>query len=370
MAETIIPVILCGGSGTRLWPASREHRPKQFLRLVDNFSLLQNTMMRALRVSGARSKDLVTVTHAALAPQVKAQLSALSAAAAQHVLSEPASRNTAAAIAYAVAYIDRTFGKDTLMWVLPSDHYIGNEDEMALALHEALPAAREGSLVTFGIRPTRPETGYGYIRLGEALSRNTIYRAEAFVEKPDRATAAGYITAENYLWNSGMFLFSTRTLLEEYKKLAPGILKAVYQAMDNGLHPTEAGHDYYASIADAPFDKTIMEKSSRVAVVPCDPAWSDIGSWESLWEIGRKDGDGNVITGNAVCHGTRGCLIHAQKRLLTCAGLENMIVVDAGDAVLVANRNNSDAMHALVKNLKQDGYAELSSHTALMPAVA
>ena len=370
MAEAIIPVILCGGSGTRLWPASREHRPKQFLQLVDDFSLLQNTMMRAVRVSGAGMNDLVTVTHASLVPQVKAQLSAISPDAARHILSEPSSRNTAAAIAYAAAYIERTFGKDAMMWVLPSDHHIGDEDEMDAALQRALPAARKGALVTFGIRPSRPETGYGYIRLGDSFAGNTVYSAEAFVEKPDRATAAGYIAAGNYLWNSGMFLFSVATLLEEYKHFAPGILKMVRLAMDSAPHATEADHDYYAAITEAPFDKAIMEKSFRVAVVPCDPAWSDIGSWESLWEIGEKDSDGNVISGNAVCESTRGCLVHAQKRLVTCAGLENMVIVDTGDAVLVANRSDGDAMRTLVKTLKRDGHTEVSAHPTAMSAVA
>jgi mannose-1-phosphate guanylyltransferase/mannose-6-phosphate isomerase len=370
MADIVIPVILCGGSGTRLWPASREQHPKQFLPLVDKLSLLQNTVMRALRVSGAKSKDLVTVTHEALASQVRAQLLAISPAAAQHVLCEPSSRNTAAAVAYAAAYISRVFGKDALMWVLPSDHHVGDEDAMAAAFGHASAAAGNGFLATFGIRPARPETGYGYIRRGAPLSGNTGYHAEAFVEKPTAATAAGYISAGNYLWNSGMFLFRTETLLNEYRSLAPEILKKVHVAMDRAVHPTEADRDHYKTIEEIPFDKAIMEKSSRVAVIPCDPLWSDIGSWESLWEIGRKDSDGNVIAGNAVCQDTRDCLIHAQKRLITCAGLENMVVIDTGDAVLVANRSDGDAMRSLVKTLKREGYAEISSSAERTSAAA
>jgi mannose-1-phosphate guanylyltransferase/mannose-6-phosphate isomerase len=363
MTEVIIPVILCGGSGTRLWPASREHRPKQFLPLIDDHSLLQNTAMRALRISGANGGNLVTVTHAGLASQVKSQLAAISPEAAQHILSEPSSRNTAAAVAYAASYIERTFGRNAVMWVLPSDHYIGDEGEMDNALLHALPAAREGLLVTFGIRPTRPETGYGYIRLGAAVKGQAVYRAQAFVEKPDRATAATYLDAGNYLWNSGMFLFSTSVLLDEYRNHAAGILKTVALAMDSAAHATAAHATHYASIAEVPFDKAIMEKSVNVAVVPCDPSWSDIGSWESLWEIGDKDHNGNVIAGNAVCENTRDCLIHAQDRLVTCAGLENMVIVDTGDAILVAARSDGDAMRSLVKTLKKDGYAEVSRNT-------
>lgn len=358
--EMIIPVILCGGSGTRLWPASREHRPKQFLPLIDDQSLLQNTALRALRISGANGGHLVTVTHSGLAPQVKAQLAAISPEATQHILSEPSSRNTAAAIAYAAAYIERTFGKNTTMWVLPSDHHIGNEDEMDNALLHALPATRDGLLVTFGIRPTRPETGYGYIRLGATVAGQAVYRAQSFVEKPNKENAASYLAAGNYLWNSGMFLFSTSVLLDEYRNHAHGILDTVVQAMQNAPHSTTAHPTFYASAAEMPFDKAIMEKSVNVAVVPCDPSWSDIGSWESLWEIGEKDRNGNVVVGNAVCENTRDCLIHAQDRLLTCAGVENMVIVDTGDAVLVAARSDGDAMRGLVKALKNGGYAEVS----------
>jgi mannose-1-phosphate guanylyltransferase/mannose-6-phosphate isomerase len=367
MTQTIIPVILCGGSGTRLWPASREHRPKQFLPLIDNFSLLQNTMQRALRISGGKAEDLVIVTHGGLSAQVRSQLSAIDPSATQHILCEPSARNTGAAVAYAAAYIHRIFGKDTLMWILPSDHHIGDENEMAAAFQHARRASGEAYLVTFGIRPTRPETGYGYIRLGEAFPDGVTYRADSFVEKPDAATANAYIEDGNYLWNSGMFLFSTDTLLAEYRIHAPDILEKVYQAMDHAVHPSEPANDHYAAIPEVPFDKAVMEKSSRVAIVPCDPVWSDIGSWESLWEISKKDPDGNVVEGNAVCQNTQDCLIHAQKRLVACAGLKNMVVIDTGDAVLIAERSDSDSMRSLVKALKGAGYPEIS-HPA--PAVA
>ncbi|MCK5658798.1 MAG: mannose-1-phosphate guanylyltransferase/mannose-6-phosphate isomerase [Alphaproteobacteria bacterium] len=356
MTKTVIPVILCGGSGTRLWPASREHHPKQFLPLIDDHSLLQNTMQRALQVSGCKSENIVTVTHSSLADQVKEQLSAIDPNTTQHILCEPSARNTSAAIAYAATYINRIFSKDTLMWVLPSDHHIGNEDELTAAFQHALRAGEEGYLVTFGIRPTRPETGYGYIRLGNSFSDGVIHHADAFVEKPNSATASSYIAAGNYMWNSGMFLFSAKTLLEEYKTHALDILEKVYLAMDNSVNPLEAEKDHYATIPKVPFDKTIMEKSSRVAIVPCDPAWSDIGSWESLWEIGKKDTDKNVIEGNAVCQNTRNCLIHAQKKIVACAGIENLVIIDTVDAILIANRNDSDSMRSLVKALKAAGH--------------
>lgn len=360
MTRLVVPVILCGGSGTRLWPASREQNPKQFLSLVDDFSLLQNTALRALRISGGAASQLVTVTLGALSDKVKFQLRALDPGAATHVLSEPSARNTAAAVAYAAVYISQVFGRDAMMWVLPADHYIGDENAMSAAFMHALQAGEEGSLVTFGISPTRPETGYGYIRLGKASPGGAVFKADAFVEKPDARTARAYIDAGNYLWNSGMFLFSAGTLISEYERHAPAILEKVRLALDHGSHLPGAANDHYAAIPEAPFDKAIMEKSAKVVIIPCDPAWSDIGSWESLWELHQKDTDGNVIQGNAVCHDTRDCLIHAKKRLIACAGVENLVVVETDDALLVANRSDAEAMRSLIKALKGGGYAEMT----------
>ena len=283
--------------------------------------------LRALRISGGAASQLVTVTLGALSDKVKSQLRALDSGAATHVLSEPSARNTAAAVAYAAEYVGQTFGKDALMWVLPADHYIGNEAEMSAAFAHAVRAAEEGFLVTFGINPTRPETGYGYIRLGLPLPGGVVHKADAFVEKPDSRTALAYIAAGNYLWNSGMFLFSAGALVTEYERHAPAILEKVRQALHHGSHLPGAANDYYGAIPEAPFDKAIMEKSAKVVIIPCDPDWSDIGSWESLWELQQKDTDGNVIQGNAVCHDTRDCLIHAKKRLIACAGVENLALL-------------------------------------------
>lgn len=358
--KTIIPVILCGGSGTRLWPASREAHPKQFLKLVDDYSLLQNTMMRAIRVSGAKPGNVVTVTGKALAHKVRDQLSAIDINAARHVLCEPVARNTAAAVAYAALYVRRVFGKDTALWILPADHHIGNEEEMTKAFRQAMSAAEEGELATFGIRPTRPDTGYGYIRLGSYMTDTGVRRADSFVEKPNLETAKKYVADGNYLWNSGMFLFSTQVLLNEYMTHAASLLRKVSRAMESSSAATEPTEEKYAEIPEAPFDKAIMEKSAKVVVVPCDPVWSDIGSWESLWEIREKDGNGNVINGNAVCYSTRDCLIQADKKLIACAGVENLVVIETGDALLIANRSDAESMRALMKALKAGGYQETS----------
>ncbi|MEZ0262235.1 MAG: mannose-1-phosphate guanylyltransferase [Alphaproteobacteria bacterium] len=367
MSKIIVPVILCGGSGSRLWPASREQHPKQFLPLVDDRSLLQNTMERALRVANAKPEHLVTVTSANLAGMVREQLSAIDPAAAKHVLCEPSARNTAAAVAYAAVYVRRVFGRGATLWILPADHYIGNEEEMATAFRSAMDASSDGRLATFGIKPTRAETGYGYIRLGPA-EFNGVHRAEGFVEKPDLATAQKYVAEGNYLWNSGMFLFSVDTLILEYIKHAGEMLRQVAAAMDKAPDFTQPANDLYDAIPSLPFDKAIMEKSSRVAVVPCNPLWSDIGSWESLWELRAKDVDGNAIAGDAVLHGTRDCLIQGGTKLIACAGVEDLVVIDTGDALLVAKRSDSDSLRSLVKMLKARGYPQ-TAHMPVMPEV-
>ena len=343
----VIPVILCGGSGTRLWPASRADRPKQFLSLMDEGSLLQNTLSRAMKVAGCKPEQLVTVTLDSFADEVATQLSSVDPAATRHILREPAARNTAAAVAFAASYIKRVFGGNTLMWVLPADHHVADEAALALAFREAKAAAEENWLVTFGIPPTRPETGFGYIRPGTALPGGKAQRVEGFFEKPDAATAKTYIAAGN-LWNSGMFLFSTDAVLAEFAQHAPAILEKA------GMNNPEA----YLSIDNISFDKAIMEKSARVAVVPCDPGWSDIGTWDSLWAMREKDGNGNAVTGNVACEDTHGCLIQGNGRLIACAGVENLVIIDTGDAILIADRRDPGALQSLVRSLEKSSAAK------------
>ena len=348
--QKIIPVILCGGSGTRLWPASREARPKQFLSLVDDFSLLQNTVSRALRVSGAEPSDIVVVTLGAMADQIAEQLSAIGIPES-HILKEPAARNTAAAVAFAAAYVSRTFGDDALMWVLPSDHHIGDENALSRSFSQACPAARDGKLLTFGITPTRPDTGYGYIRA--ASGGGEVLAVEQFVEKPDLATATQYLASGQYLWNSGMFLFTAGHVLAEFERLSPSILAAVKAATQAA--PTEPSREDYVRIESQPFDKAIMEKSASVAVVPSNPAWSDIGSWESLWELRDKDEAGNVTSGRVTVSNARDCLIQSKDKLVAVAGLDNIVVVETDDAILIMKKSDNDSMKDMVKRLKDSG---------------
>jgi len=354
----IVPVILCGGSGTRLWPASREQNPKQFLNLMGDLSLLQDTARRALSISGAPADHLVTVTLGSLRDGVEEQLAQVYPAAAQHILSEPCARNTAAAVALAAKYVKDHFGEDAIMWVLPADHHIGDENALAMSVRNALDVVQEGYLLTFGIQPTRPDTGYGYIRVGETLSRDSVRRADAFVEKPDIQMAREYLDSGIYLWNSGMFLFGAGRVLQQFEEYSPEILRAVLVAVEGVVDPREASFERYAVIPEEPFDVAIMEKSPHVAVVPSNPAWSDIGSWESLWEIRKKDKDGNVKEGRAACVETRNCFVQAKDRLIACAGVENIVVIETEDAVLIADRSDGNAMKKLVKTLKASGVRE------------
>lgn len=355
MGQTIVPVILCGGSGARLWPESRESHPKQFLALMDDFSLLQNTIRRALRITGSAAQNLVTVTLGAMAYQVKAQLGEVDAQATKHILCEPSARNTAAAVAYAATYIEKQFGGDAFMWVLPSDHHIGRDEILQSALENGLQMARKGYLVTFGITPSHPETGYGYIQFGEAVIPGARI-AKAFVEKPNEETARRYVESKEYLWNSGMFLFQVSTVLDHYRVHAPRILDGVLAAVRSG----KVDATIYREIASQPFDVAIMEKSPCVAVVPCDPVWSDIGSWRSLWELKEKDLNGNATQGHAVCYDTRNCYIKSSSRLVACAGLDDIVVVETADSVLVTRNGNSDALKILVKGLKDNGRKEVT----------
>ncbi|HBR68879.1 MAG TPA: mannose-1-phosphate guanylyltransferase/mannose-6-phosphate isomerase [Rhodospirillaceae bacterium] len=347
MTFPVIPVILCGGSGTRLWPASREKTPKQFLKLAGENTLLQDTVKRALDISGALSENLVVVTHQSQDTLVREQLAEIGIKSA-HILAEPHARNTAAAIALAGHYVAANFGTDAFLWVLPSDHFVGDIAALGKACQLAQGAADGGYLVTFGIKPTRPETGYGYILQGSPLENPLAHKVDKFVEKPDLKTAQSYLDAGTYLWNSGMFFFRASTLLEQFKEYSPAILSKVSQSMTAG---GKISPDAYLAIPSEPFDKAVMEKSGHVAVVPCDPEWSDIGSWQSLWELLEKDENGNSTEGNVALSGVQNTLIKAKDRLIAVAGLKDIVVIDTGDAILIADKNNGEAIKALVTGL-------------------
>ena len=365
----VIPVILCGGSGTRLWPVSRECQPKQFLNLLGEFSLLQDTARRAINIAGADVAHVVTVTLDKLKDQVEQHMSAINPLAARHILSEPCARNTAAALAYAASYVRDVFGEDSIMWVLPSDHYIGNELALKAALEHAIEAANNNYLVTFGIKPSRADTGYGYIKTGAPLGSAGVCMVKKFVEKPDFETAHAYVESGDYLWNSGMFVFKTKTVIEQFSYYELAIIEGVQKAMATGTaYYPEAGK--YAELINKPFDKAILEKSDRVVTVSCDPAWSDIGSWESLWEIRSKDEDGNALEGRTMCQDTRDCFVLSKKKLIACVGIEHLIIAETDDAILIADRRNAVGMKELVNNLKATGFMDGEVKNSLLLSIS
>jgi len=272
-------------------------------------------------------------------------------------LCEPMARNTAAAVALAAAYVAETFGDDAYMWVLPADHHIADEDSLKIALQDTMIAGGKGYLSTFGILPSRPDTGYGYIRFSDEINADERARHVAeFVEKPNLETAQDYISDGQYLWNSGMFVFQTKTIIDSYLKYAPNIINAITAQKSSSYKSISAAT--YLAIESVPFDTAIMEKSNKVAVVPCSIGWSDIGSWESIWDISDKDSDGNVIEGTSVQFDSHDCMIYSQDRLVATAGIRDIVVIETGDSVLIADKSNTDALKSLVGNLKKQGRTE------------
>ncbi|MEZ5934994.1 MAG: mannose-1-phosphate guanylyltransferase/mannose-6-phosphate isomerase [Alphaproteobacteria bacterium] len=364
----ILPVILAGGAGTRLWPVSRETMPKHLARLIGEESLLQRTARRLMAKAPAERLITVAARHQDLL--IQRQLEDIDPDLAKHRLLEPVGQNTAAAIALAALHAQKTVGGDAVLWVCPSDHLIRDEKALFVAVDHALPVAAGGDLLTFGIQPTRPETGYGYIAAGTPASADSpVLKVERFVEKPDIETARSMLEEGGYLWNSGMFLFRADRILEELGEHEPAILEATEAAfaaaerhVDGSLCPPL---DLYKKIPSKPIDKAVMERAKRIAVVPCDPDWTDLGSWHAIWEISEKDGNGNASSGDVLLEGAKDCLIHADSRLVTLAGVQDLAVIETADAVLVVDRSRSEPVKQLVAGLNAAGRSETQRHRAL-----
>lgn len=355
---TIIPVILCGGSGARLWPMSREEMPKQFLSLGGQNSLLVDTIDRALKCSTALAQDVVIVTLDTLKARTIEDVAPYDIHAVSHLLGEPEGCNTAAAIAYAAAYVKAQFGPRAVMWVLPADHYVGAPAALADAVEEGIALSLQGHIVTFGMTPHSAETGYGYIAPGTAHHNGgRTFAMNGFTEKPDRETAAACIT-NGYLWNSGMFMFTAQHVLDAFDTHAPEYrtLIALPLAQNRPLKSIPA--PVYAGLPRQSFDKAIMEKISHGAVIRCDIGWSDIGTWESLWQMRDKDARGNSVSGRAAVMESADCLIQASSLLVAAIGLQDVAIIEHGDTVLVADKKNPDAMRALVDTLNKVGAKE------------
>ncbi len=354
----ITPVILSGGAGTRLWPMSRRDYPKQFLPLAGDQTMLQET---ALRVGvPQRFAPVLVVCNEEHRFMVAEQLRRQEQAP-QGILLEPIGRNTAPALTAAALWLlDRD--PDAIMLVLPSDHVVQNAAAFREAAYMAAAAAESGRLVTFGIAPRAPETGFGYIAAGGSVNGLDRVRAvDGFVEKPDLTTAQAFVDGGNHFWNSGMFVFRADTLIAEIDRLTPETGTACRAALAGGSEDLDFLRLNAESFAAAPatsIDYAVMEKTDRAAVVPVDMGWSDVGSWRALWEIGAKDNAGNVVVGDVVQVGARDCYLRSDGTLVAAIGLEDFVVVASADAVLVAPKDEVQQVRDIVEALGKSGRSE------------
>jgi mannose-1-phosphate guanylyltransferase/mannose-6-phosphate isomerase len=358
----IYPVILSGGAGTRLWPLSRAVLPKQLLPLVTDKTMLQET---ALRVAGRAELMAPLVVcgneHRFLVAEQMREIGIKPLS----ILLEPIGRNTAPAVAAAANYL-RAIDADAVMLVLPADHVINNVDAFHQAVARALAMVKDGALATFGIVPSAPETGYGYIQSGASAGSEQCYKVDRFVEKPDRATAEGFVAAGNYFWNSGMFLFRADAYLRELEQFQPVIATAAQTAVQNVYRDLDFCRLDEAAFTACPSDSidyAVMEKTHHAVVVPADIGWSDVGSWSALHEVLPKDASGNVTRGDVYLDDVSGTLVRAESRIVALVGVKDLVVVETNDAVLVVHKDQVQRVKQIVEHLKSTDRTEHLHHT-------
>ncbi|UVE16859.1 mannose-1-phosphate guanylyltransferase/mannose-6-phosphate isomerase [Pseudomonas sp. LS44] len=357
----MIPVILSGGSGSRLWPLSRKQFPKQFLALTGDHTLLQQTLER-LTFEGMQAPVVVcNKDHRFI---VQEQLEALKLAT-QAILLEPFGRNTAPAVAIAAMQLLNE-GRDELLLVLPADHVLDDQKAFQRALALATIAAEAGEMVLFGVPASKPETGYGYIKANaDAGLPDGVNRVAQFVEKPDEQRAAQFVASGDYFWNSGMFLFRASRFLDELKKHDPDIYDTCLLALERSAREgdnIDIDEATFACCPDNSIDYAVMEKTSRACVVPLDAGWSDVGCWSSLWDVHEKDADGNVTKGDVVVQDSHNCLVHGNGKLVSVIGLENIVVVETKDAMMIAHKDRVQEVKQLVNTLNKQGRSETQNH--------
>jgi mannose-1-phosphate guanylyltransferase / mannose-6-phosphate isomerase len=356
----IFPVILSGGSGTRLWPLSREQYPKQLLPLVGEQSLLQETVLRVKGLPGMQDPLVVcNEEHRFLVAEQIRQLGSQHAG----IMLEPTGRNTAPALTLAVHAVLKR-GEDALILVMPADHVISNATAFAAAIAAGAELAALGHLVTFGIVPDAPETGYGYIQKGKAIGQTACQVAQ-FVEKPDAATAQGYVESGQYLWNSGIFMLRASAWLDELMRYRPDIAEACLTAYQQGARDGDFIRVAKAAFTACPSDSidyAVMEKTERAAVIPLDAGWSDLGAWSAIWQVSPQDSHGNVVQGDVLTHDTHNALLIAQHRLVAVVGVTDVVVVETPDAVLVMHKDKAQDVKEIVAKLKAAKRAEYKTH--------
>lgn len=359
--SSIIPIILAGGSGSRLWPLSREHHPKQLLSLIEGYSLLQETIKRAQKLPF--TKDPIVICNKEYRYLIAEQMLAIGIKEPKLIL-EPSGRNTAPAIAMAAHVVNKLYPNEhPLLLVLPADHIIQDIDIFMERLQNTLIFAERGYLNTFGIAPTYPETGYGYIKAGSMLD-TSIYKIDKFIEKPPFEKAEIYASSGDYYWNSGMFLFKSDTYLDELKKHSPNISKA---CEDEAKQLSEIGGFYLLSenFNNCPSDSidyAVMEKTDKALITPLPIKWSDVGSWAALFDILPKDDNGNILQGDVTAIDVQDCYIRSESRLVAIAGLRDHIVVETPDAVMVVHKDYAQNVKDLFNNLKARKRSEVLHH--------
>tara|TARA_R110000772_G_scaffold268725_1_gene398193 strand:- start:2961 stop:4367 length:1407 start_codon:yes stop_codon:yes gene_type:complete len=355
----IIPIIMAGGSGSRLWPLSRQMFPKQFLTLHGNSSMLQAT---AERLTGIEHEPAIVICNEEHRFSVAEQFR-LNNIDNSGIILEPVGRNTAPAIALAALHAIKN-GQDPLLLILAADHVIKNEEAFADSVKQAQLHAEAGKLVTFGIVPTAPEIGYGYIKRGQAQQKFG-YSVAEFVEKPNKETAKSYLSSGNYYWNSGMFLFKASRYLAELKTHRPDILAACETAITstkNDLDFIRVDKAAFEACPDESIDYAVMEKTADAVVIPMDCGWSDVGSWSALWEVSDKDNNGNAFKGDVIDVETKNTLVYAQDKLVATVGLEDIAIVETKDAILVSKLSEVQKVKKIVEQLKAQERTEFKHH--------
>jgi mannose-1-phosphate guanylyltransferase / mannose-6-phosphate isomerase len=358
---SLLPIILCGGAGSRLWPVSRESHPKPFIRLADGQSLLQKAFLRAIALPGVN--DVLTVTNREFFFKTEDDFREVNLhGCATSFILEPFGRNTAAAVATAALHAAKVHGDEIVLLVLPADHLIADQQAFATAVDAAIKLALAGKVVTFGVTPDTPETGYGYIEAdGDAVVR--------FVEKPSLEKAREYLASGEFLWNSGMFCFTARTILNEMQRHCPEILSSATDCIEKS--PFSEGKEgaqvrldpsSFAAVPDLSLDYAVMEKCDRAAVVPCTIGWTDVGSWTALGELCPPDESNNRVEGEALLVDVKDCYLRSSDRLIGAVGVENLLVIDTPDALLVADKNRAQDVRQIFAQLKALGHGTYKLH--------